>query len=302
MIVARCGLAVRSAAETFPVEPMEKYTAPSGPTATLFRACIGPAQFRTAGVGQAGGEHAAIGGPAVGIGCNRRSDRPRPRRGCHRRTPGRAGWLRPSSSVETVGPAGPGRGATPGPRRAQRPAVGVRCPDRQPGMWDSRPHRHAPPRGQQGVAGVSSGAAAKAAGTVTAVGARPFGTDAPGAGGGAGWLHATPTDAATMPTTAPARQACMHLPDQDLRVGGGREPPSTGSGEPHGVTLGEVARVLECHRSARDEQMQIRRIGKFDRIAGAQPRAVQRGVPVADVDRGRVAVSGMPEAMVTSPR
>ena len=39
MIVARGGSAVRSSAETFPVEPMEKYTAPSGPTATLFSAC-----------------------------------------------------------------------------------------------------------------------------------------------------------------------------------------------------------------------------------------------------------------------
>jgi hypothetical protein len=39
MMVARGGFAVRSAAEMLPVEPMEKYTAPSGATATLFNAC-----------------------------------------------------------------------------------------------------------------------------------------------------------------------------------------------------------------------------------------------------------------------
>ena len=39
MMVARGGVAVRSSAETLPVEPIEKYTAPSGPTATLFSAC-----------------------------------------------------------------------------------------------------------------------------------------------------------------------------------------------------------------------------------------------------------------------
>jgi len=38
MIVARGGFAVRSSAVMLPVEPMEKYTAPSGPTATLFSA------------------------------------------------------------------------------------------------------------------------------------------------------------------------------------------------------------------------------------------------------------------------
>ena len=39
MTVARGGVAVRSAAEMLPVEPIEKYTAPSGPTATLLSAC-----------------------------------------------------------------------------------------------------------------------------------------------------------------------------------------------------------------------------------------------------------------------
>ena len=39
MIVARGGVAVRSSAEMLPVEPIEKYTAPSDPTATLFSAC-----------------------------------------------------------------------------------------------------------------------------------------------------------------------------------------------------------------------------------------------------------------------
>src|SRR3954471_3479146 len=39
MMAARGGLAVRSPAVMLPVEPMEKYTAPSLPTATLFSAC-----------------------------------------------------------------------------------------------------------------------------------------------------------------------------------------------------------------------------------------------------------------------
>jgi hypothetical protein len=39
MMVARGGFAVRSSAVMLPVEPMEKYTAPSRPTATLFSAC-----------------------------------------------------------------------------------------------------------------------------------------------------------------------------------------------------------------------------------------------------------------------
>ena len=39
MIVARSGVAERSSAEMFPVDPMEKYTAPSAPTATLLSAC-----------------------------------------------------------------------------------------------------------------------------------------------------------------------------------------------------------------------------------------------------------------------
>src|SRR4051812_35500416 len=39
MMVARGGFAARSSAVVLPVEPMEKYTAPSRPTATLFSAC-----------------------------------------------------------------------------------------------------------------------------------------------------------------------------------------------------------------------------------------------------------------------
>ena len=39
LTVARGGTAVRSCAEMLPVDPMEKYTAPSGPTATLLSTC-----------------------------------------------------------------------------------------------------------------------------------------------------------------------------------------------------------------------------------------------------------------------
>ena len=39
MIEARCGVASRSSAEVLSLDPIEKYSAWSGPTVTLFSAC-----------------------------------------------------------------------------------------------------------------------------------------------------------------------------------------------------------------------------------------------------------------------
>ncbi len=55
MMVARGGFASRSSAEMFPVEPIEKYTAPSGSDDDALQ-CMGvrAAQVGALGVGQAG--------------------------------------------------------------------------------------------------------------------------------------------------------------------------------------------------------------------------------------------------------
>ena len=64
MTVARGGVAARSSAEMLPVDPIEKYTAPSGPTATLLSACaVGAAQVGALGVGQIRGDGPAVGWP-----------------------------------------------------------------------------------------------------------------------------------------------------------------------------------------------------------------------------------------------
>ena len=59
-----------------------------------------------------------------------------------------------------------------------------------------------------------------------------------------------------------------------------RWPPD--AGEPDGVALVQRPGAFEGDLAARDEQVQIRRVRQLDAVAGLQPRAVQRRVPVVD--------------------
>src|SRR3954447_12742295 len=56
----------------------------------------------------------------------------------------------------------------------------------------------------------------------------------------------------------------VHLPDEDLRRLGGGHPLTTGRGEAHRVPGAQFSGALEGHGAARDEQVQVRRLGQLD--------------------------------------
>src|SRR6478672_864695 len=116
-----------------------------------------------------------------------------------------------------------------------------------------------------------------------------------GSGSGAGAVeHAVSnaTPAMQNPIRLRCSQTRMHLPDQNLGGFGRGDALTAGCGEPHGISLRQWARTLECHFTAGDEQVQVRRRGQFDAVAGLHAGTMQGSVLVADGDRGLVAVVG----------
>lgn len=81
-----------------------------------------------------------------------------------------------------------------------------------------------------------------------------------------------------------AAQLCVHFPDQQLRRLTRCHPPAVGIGEPDGVALFKVTDPFARDPATDGEQVQLGRLRKAHRVAGPQPRAVQRGIAVMQGD------------------
>ena len=242
MIVARGGLASRSSAEMLPVEPIEKYTAPSGPTATLLSACAyAPrrsgllASGRPPAIVRAVGRRAV--GVVVGVDLVALGD---VERGARERQP--CGWSSPSSSTDWRGAAVVGsQRASPARCSAPTPAARRRVPRPPAGPWasgptptSSSPAEPAPGAARRTGPAPAPDRPATVTGTSSAPAAAAVGAwrrrDCDGARCGAG--RAGRDQQQRRPGT-PIRlcrsQTRMHLPDQDLGGFGGGDALAAGS-------------------------------------------------------------------------
>jgi hypothetical protein len=74
----------------------------------------------------------------------------------------------------------------------------------------------------------------------------------------------------------------VHFPQEDLGGFGGGDLLSIGSGEAHGIAGVHGAEGFDGERSTGREQVQERRLGQLDVLAGLQAGGVERGVAVLD--------------------
>src|SRR6187200_2879923 len=87
------------------------------------------------------------------------------------------------------------------------------------------------------------------------------------------------------------RRYRVGLPDDHFGVALGDQLQRSRTREPSGVTLAQ-GRVAEAHISASGEDMHVRRIGKRDRLAVAQPADPHDRALLVDADRTLVATAG----------